>query len=123
MNQEELEAVISTIMLRGDPAYTTPSGAFLEHLRTLARQLNLVAFADACALYTSVHQNAAAFIAAQVPGILCNNYFTVLPGFNYEKFIRWSVTTPDWGHNLKESFASPSALESAAASVYSAVGS
>ena len=123
MNQEELEAVITAIMNSNDPAYTTPSGAFLEHLRNLARRLDLAGFADSCAIYTVIKPDASQFIAACVPGILCNHYFTVLPGFDYEKFIRWSVSTKTWGYELKNSFSSPSLLESAVASVCSAVNS
>lgn len=117
MNQTKLEEVLDKIMRRGDPAYNTPSGAFLEYLSNLATQLDLVAFADACACYTAVHPESSAFIAARVPGILCNRYFTVLPGFNYEKFIRWSLATPDWARKLKEGFNSSDLLKSAVASI------
>jgi len=121
MNYDDLEVVISTILRRGAPAYTTPSGAFLEHLRVLAQRLDLSAFAEACALYTSAHRDTASFIAAGVPGILCNNYFTVLPGFDYEKFICWAVANPDWGSRFKDTFTTASALESAVSSVRSEV--
>ena len=123
MTPIQLEELLDTIMRRGDPAYNTPSGAFLEHLSKLASQLNLTAFAEACACYASVHPETSVFIAARVPGIVCNRYFTVFPGFNYEKFIRWSVKTPNWGAELKDSFMSSDKLERAAASICSAVES
>lgn len=121
MNQTKLEEVLDKIMRRGDPAYNTPSGAFLEYLSNLATKLDLVNFADACAGYTLVYPESSAFIAARVPGILCNRYFTVLPGFNYEKFARWSVATPGWGDKLKDGFNSSDLLKSAVASICAAV--
>ena len=121
MTQIELEKLLDTIMRRGDPAYNTPSGAFLEYLSKLASQLNLAVFAEACACYVSFHREASAFVAARVPGILCNRYFTVLPGFDYEEFIRWSIETPNWDAELKEGFSSSEKLKHAAANICSAV--
>ena len=121
MNSEELEAVIKKIMMQGDPAYTTPSGAFLEHLRTLAQSQNLVGYAEACKLYTRIVPESINFIAASTPGILCNNYFTELSKFDYQKFIPWSLANAHWGDALKDSFSSPVALESAAYNIRIAV--
>lgn len=121
MKKIELDELLDTIMRRGDPVYNTPSGAFLEYLSKLASQLNLAVFAEACACYVSVHREASAFVAARVPGILCNRYFTVLPDFDYDKFIRWSVETPNWGAELNECFTSPERLSFAVASICSAV--
>lgn len=117
MTTTELENVIVAIQRRGDPAYNTPSGAFLEHISTLAVQLNIEALAAACKAYVSVYPETAEFIAARVPGILCNRYFTVLPDFSYEKFIQWSVKTTDWAAAVKAGFNSPSELSAAVASI------
>lgn len=117
MTKPEIEQVIATIQRRGDPAYNTPSGAFLEHISTLAVQLNVAALAEACEVYVAAHPESAAFIAARVPGILCNRYFTVLPGFDYEKFIQWSVNTPDWASEIKTGFSSVNELSAAVASI------
>lgn len=121
MTRDELKQVISAIQLRGDPAYTTASGAFLEHISNLAVQLNIAALADACATYVSVFPTSAKFIAARVPGILCNRYFTVLPDFDYEKFIQWSIETPDWAGPIKSGFSSPIMLSAAVATICSEV--
>lgn len=113
MTKNELEQAIELIMNRGNPAYTTPSGAFLEYLSELASKLDLSGFAEACAIYVDNCPEASNFIAARVPGILCNRYFTVLPNLNYDNFIQWSVRTTDWGRELKGSYTSPDLLKSA----------
>lgn len=121
MTQTELEDIIEKILLNGDPAYNSPTGAFLEYLTDLAAKLNLDTFADACAYYTTVYPECSPFIAARVPGILCNRYFSVLPGFNYEEFIRWSLSTPDWARSIKDGFVSSYHLKSAVAVIRSVV--
>lgn len=117
MNHTELEKIIAAIERRGDPAYNTPSGAFLEHISTLAVQLKIEALAEACEVYVSAYPETATFIALRVPGILCNRYFTVLPDFDYERFIQWSVKTPDWAEAIKVGFSSATKLSAAVASI------
>lgn len=114
MTKEELDTVINTISKRGDPAYTTPTGALLEYLRTLAQSQDIAGYAEACKLYTDMIPESATFIAARTPGILCNNYFTVLSNFDYQKFERWSLANPEWGNALRKSFSSSIELEAAA---------
>jgi hypothetical protein len=121
MKQAELEKLLERIMSRGNPAYNTPSGAFLEYLSDLATKLDLETFADACYRYTVIHPHSSAFIAARVPGILCARYFTVLPDFNYEEFICWSLRTPEWAKELKAGFSSSGRLNSAVASIVTSV--
>lgn len=121
MTRTELDQVIAAIQRRGDPAYTTPSGAFLEHIANLATQLKIQAFADSCEAYVSAFPEVAPFIAARVPGILCNRYFTVLPGFDYEKFIQWSIRTSGWGKSLQTAFSSASDLDRAISQIREAV--
>ena len=122
MNVKELTQLVEATMKRGSPAYSTPSGAFLELLRRFASERNLVAFADACSLYASAHPNTSTFIAARVPGILCNCYFTVLPGFDYERFIQWSLENKGWQEQLIESYASPADLQKVVQSICTSVG-
>ncbi len=121
MEQTKLAEILDKIMRRGDSAYNTCHGAFLEYLSSLASQLDLITFADACLCYVSAYPDSSASIAARVPGILCNRYFTVLPDFDYEKFYLWTVVTPNWGFMLQEGFTSSSLLNGAAASICVAV--
>jgi hypothetical protein len=122
VTRTELEQLVAAIQRRGDPKYTTPSGAFLEYISTLAVQLDITALAEACGAYASAFPESAAFIAARVPGILCNRYFTVLPEFNYDRFIQWSLKTPDWAAAIKAGFSSPSELTAAIASIRQELG-
>lgn len=117
MTQTELEQIVAAIQRRGDPLYTTPSGAFLEYISSLAVKQNISALAEACAAYVSAFPTSAAFIAARVPGILCNRYFTVLQDFDYERFIQWSVKTPDWAAEIKSGFSSASELAAAISTI------
>lgn len=121
MNQEELNSVIEIIMKRGDPAYTTPSGAFLEYLRITAQNQNLAGYAKACKYYSTQFPESTHFIAAMTPAILCNNYFSVLPGFDYNKFTHWFIANAEWGDALKKAFSSPEALEYSVNSIRIAV--
>ena len=107
MNAEELKSVITAILDRGNPKYTTPSGAFLELLRDHAKNRKIEAISESCVVYCESYPEAKAFIAARVPGILVNHYFTIHEDLNYEKFIQFSINTENWADGIKETTFSP----------------
>lgn len=78
-------------------------------------QLNIKVLAQAYSAYVAAFPTSARFIAASVPGIICNRYFSNLPDFDYEKFIQWSVKTPGWGVPIEKGFSSASELVAAIA--------
>ncbi len=123
MTKDELIQMLEAIMKRADPKYTTPSGAFLDLISKFASELKLDIFAEACEMYISVHPETSTFIASRVPGILCNRYFTVHPGVDYERFIQWSINTPNWGDPLKENYSSHTELEKSANEIILVVNS
>lgn len=114
MKKEELLALLQSIMDRGDPAYTSHSGAFLDLLKSLANAQNLQGFAEACDIYLYLYPEAARLLEERVAGILCNNYFNVALGVNYNQFLQWSLHTPGWADELKRCLRSPSNLIAAA---------
>ena len=65
MTELQLTDFIDALMKRGDPAYTTRYGALQELLGKLAAQQDLIAFAEACAIYTKDDYLAAAATAKQ----------------------------------------------------------
>lgn len=102
MNTKELENVITAILDRGNPKYTTPSGAFLELLREHAKNRKIGAISESCVVYCETYPEAKRFIAARIPGILVNHYFTIREDLNYEKFILYSIKTENWADGIKE---------------------
>jgi len=120
MKQPGLEDLQDAINRRGEPG-DTPSGAFLEYLRNVAKALDIGNFAESCSLYFASHPESAGFISARVPAILSSSYFRALPEFDFEKFTRWQAATPDWAGDLKEGVDSPSALADAIAVVHAEV--
>lgn len=114
MKKEELLALLQSIMDRGDPAYTSHAGAFLDLLKKFASEQNLQSFAEACDIYLYLHPETAKLLEDRVAGILCNYYFNGVPGMNYERFIQWSLHTPGWADELKRCLRSPSNLIAAA---------
>lgn len=102
MNYEELENVIMAIRDRGNPKYTTPSGAFLELLRENAKNRKMEEIAETLILYCKSYPEAKKFITARIPGILVNHYFTIREDLDYEKFIQFSINTENWADGIKE---------------------
>ena len=100
MTKKELENTINSIMARGNPEYTTPSGAFLEVLRDIAKQNRIDAIAECISVYCKAYPIARNFIIARVPGILVNHNFTMRTDLDYDKFIQWSVTTANWAEGI-----------------------
>ncbi|MBX8514915.1 hypothetical protein K5D69_09430 [Pseudomonas cichorii] len=117
MSQEELYAIIQAIIKRGDSAYTSHSGAFIEHLESLAKKADLVGFATSCALYLEAYPAVRKFLEKRVPGILCNKYFITLSTTDYNKFIQWTIDTPGWASEIKKSFRTPKKLVAAVESI------
>jgi hypothetical protein len=107
MNAEELQSVIKAILDRGNPKYTTPSGAFLELLREHAKKRKIEEISESCVVYCESYPEARRFIAARIPGILVNHYFTIREDLNYEKFIQFSIKTENWADGVKETTFSP----------------
>jgi hypothetical protein len=104
MDNQQLIEAIAAIQRCSDPTCATVSGAFLEVLRDLARKQDIVAIAEANKVYAESCPGSAEFIAARLPGILCNRFFTLYPNFDYDTFIVWSVKNPGWGNEIIESY-------------------
>jgi len=102
MNIEELENVIMTIKDRGNPKYTTLNGALLELLRENAKNRKVREIAEISILYCESYPEVKNFIAARIPGILVNHYFTIREDLDYEKFIQFSINTKDWANGIKK---------------------
>lgn len=117
MTQEELYAITQAIIKRGDPAYISHSGAFIEHLESLAKKTDLVGFATSCALYLEIYPAFRKFLEQRVSGILCNKYFITLSATDYNKFIQWAIDTPGWASEIKKSFRIPEKLVAAVESI------
>lgn len=107
MNTEELKNIITAILDRGNPKYTTPSGAFLELLREHAKNRKIGTIAESSVVYCESYPEAKRFIAARIPGILVNHYFTIREDLNYDKFIQFSINTVNWADGIKETTFSP----------------
>lgn len=107
MNEEELKSVITTILERSNPQYTTPSGAFLELLREYAMNRKIEAISESCILYCNSYPEAKPFITNRIPGILVNHYFTIREDLNYDKFIHFSIKTENWADTIKINTFSP----------------
>ncbi|NWN50470.1 hypothetical protein HT121_24185 [Pseudomonas sp. MAFF 301514] len=117
MTQEEFYAITQAIIKRGDPAYMSHSGAFIEHLENLAKKSDLVGFATSCALYLEIYPAVRKFLEQRVTGILCNKYFIALSASYYNKFIQWTIDTPGWADEIKKSFRIPEKLVAAVESI------
>jgi len=102
MNSEELEKLIFAILNRGNPRYTTPSGAFLELLREYATNGNIEGISEMSSLYCKKYPEVKNFITAQLPGIVVNNFFTVCDALNFEKFIQFAINTRNWADGIEE---------------------
>lgn len=107
MDPKGLEDVITSILDRGNPRYTTPSGAFLELLREYAKNRKIGEISESCVVYCGTYPEAKRFIADRIPGILVNHYFTILEDLNYEKFIQFSIKTEHWADDIKKTAFSP----------------
>lgn len=102
MNTEELNEALTAIFNRGDPKYTTLSGAFLEFLRERAKNGEIKEIAEVSVVYCKSYPEAKPFIAACIPGILANHYFTIRKDLNYDAFIQFSINTENWAEGIKE---------------------
>ena len=100
MNKFELESTIKSIMERGNPKYTTPSGAFLEVLRDIAKQNRIEAISECLSLYCKAYPSARCFLAARIPGMLVNHNFPIRSDLNYDNFITWSVAHENWAKGI-----------------------
>lgn len=99
MNTKELENVI-----------TAPIDVFLKFLREHAKDIKIDAISELCVWYCKIHKihpEAKRFIAARIPGILINHYFTIREDLNYEKFIQFSIKTKNWADGIKKTAFSP----------------
>lgn len=103
-DQKTLMDTLEATLQRGNPAYTSPSGAFLALLQKYADEGKLNEMARANALYAGAVPQAKEFIRARVPGILVNRYLPLLAGLDFDSFIRWSVETPSWAGEIREAF-------------------
>jgi len=121
MDDQQLSQAIRAIFDRGSPRYTTPSGALFELLRTWAESQDLSSIAEACELYICAHPHASAFVAASLPAILVNSYFTVRPGFDYEKFVKWQAEKCNWSEQISLSFTNSAGLAAAVENVVNVV--
>jgi RecB family endonuclease NucS len=110
MNSDELQALINSILERGNPKYTTPSGAFLELIRTRAKERKIKLIAEYCKVYFDKYPTTKRFIVTSLPGILVNHYFTVREDLDYEKFIHWSIDIDNCFDSLKENASDPENL-------------
>lgn len=113
---------VQAISEKDRPIYTTPSGAIIEELQKVAKEKDIVSYANICLYYSEIRPEATDFIAHRTPGIICNNYFLGLGDFDYEAFIQWSIAnTPGWGDGLVAAACSPSGLKNAIDSIIEAV--
>ena len=112
---------VQAISEKDSSIYTTPSGAIIEELQKVAKEKDIVSYANICLHYSEIRPEAAQFIAGRTPGILCNNYFLGLKGFDYEKYIIWSLENPGWGKALTATYSSAADLEKAVDDIISAV--
>lgn len=113
MTKTELDQTIEAILKRGDPKYTTPSGAFFEVLRGFAHEQKIETFAAAIHVYTSAFPDVGPFIQTWVPGILVNSYFPIRKDLNYEKFVRWTLKNRTRLPSLSDDCSNPVALRQA----------
>lgn len=110
MDKELIDKIIETKMERSNPQYTTPSGAFIELLRDLAREHKIKEISEALNIYCKEYHQAANFLRTRLPGILVNNYFTIREDLDYENFMKFSINDPDWADLIKEHAFSPENL-------------
>ena len=111
MNKDDLKKVVDTILQRGDPKYTTPSGALLELLREKAKNNEIHLLAEISSIYTKEYPEVISFIAHRVPGILSNHYFSTREDLDYNKFIQWSIKNENWAESLIANVFNPEKLE------------
>lgn len=102
MTKDDLNKLIDAIMKRGNPAYTTPSGACLELLRDHASLDKLEAMAEAVDIYERVYPGVSAFIRAQIPAILVSHCLCLKGDLDFDAFAHWSMEHPDWGQEVRE---------------------
>ena len=107
MNKVELNDLIRAILERGNPRYTTQSGAFLEFLRKLAKNRKIDEISEACLVFCEVYPETKAFITARIPGILVNHYFTIRDDLDFNKFIKFSVKTKNWADKIRKTIHAP----------------
>jgi hypothetical protein len=107
MDKKLIDQTIETIMERGNPKYTTPSGAFIEFLRDLAQKKKVCEMSKALNIYCKDYPKASAFLSNRLPGILVNNYFTIQENLNYEKFMAFSISDREWANPIIENAFSP----------------
>lgn len=116
------KSVVQAISEKDRSAYTTASGAIIEELQKVAKEKDIVSYANICLHYSDLRPEATEFIAHRTPGIICNNYFLGLTEFDYETFVQWSIkNTPGWGDGLVATARSPSGLKNAIDAIIEAV--
>jgi len=111
MDKNEIKQVINSILERGNPKYTTPSGAFFELLRKYSQKEEIVKLSEMLIVYCEEFPEAKAFLSQRLPGILANNYFTVRKDLDYGKFIEWSMKTENWADGIKKLAFNPHKLK------------
>ncbi len=112
ITEKELTDIIKATLNRSIRTYNSPSGAFLEIIRGFASEERIDDIAEAIKIYTEIHPQTDKFIAASLPAILSNCYFTVLQDFPFEKFIEWSVLNTEWSNWIKENHKNKNGLAS-----------
>ena len=108
MRESDLNKVTDAIALRGEESkWCTPSGAFLDLLREFARQEKIGVIAEACRMYFSAYRFARGFVSSALPAIILNHYKPLTDGFDFARFLEWSVQNEDWADQIAAHASSP----------------
>lgn len=99
--------VADAIARQGDAAYTTPSGAVLTLLTTLAEQGDLLTLARAYALFSKIHPTHSRYVRESVPVKILSAYFPLRLGLSATSLIAWTQRTPGWAAELMSSVGQP----------------
>jgi Fe-S-cluster formation regulator IscX/YfhJ len=90
---------------------------FLEHLRELARDGKLSAFANDVGSYISQNPTAKAYVIERLSGILLNNYVVSKVTVNFDELQQWTIDNPGWEDSIKTNAMSGEKLLSAVAAL------
>lgn len=108
MHASHLNKVTDAIALRGDESkWCTPSGAFLDLLREFAREEKIGEIAEACRMYFPAYRFARGFVSSALPAIILNHYKPLTDGFDFARFLEWSVENEDWADQIAAHASSP----------------
>lgn len=107
---EDARRTAEAILKQDAPGYRTPSGAILDLLQALASEGRIEALGHAYGLFARVRRSNAAFVAAQIPGII-DGHLARTTDADSTTMQRWFADHPTWAEDLKAVLGDPRALE------------